>query len=131
MFVHEVMAAILQPRAEEVFTLIREEEVRAGFERTLNAGIVLTGGGGLLPGMTEVAEQVLDMPVRHGQPGGADGLTQLDLGTQHATAIGLALYGATNQKPRRRMSIGVPVGMLGRMGGKFGRWISEMFGPSH
>jgi cell division ATPase FtsA len=62
------MAEILQPRAEEIFTLIHEEVVRAGFEKLLNAGVVLTGGGSVLPGMAEVAEQVFDLPVRMGAP---------------------------------------------------------------
>src|SRR6185503_16074458 len=54
MLSRQVMAEILQPRAEEIFTLIHEEVRRAGFEQ-LNAGVVLTGGGALLPGMLEVA----------------------------------------------------------------------------
>ena len=70
MLSRQVMAEILQPRAEEIFTLIHEEVVRAGFEKLLNAGVVLTGGGSLLPGMVEVAEQVFDLPVRLGAPAG-------------------------------------------------------------
>jgi cell division ATPase FtsA len=80
------MAEILQPRAEEIFTLIHEEIRRAGFEQLLNAGIVLTGGGALLPGMLEVAEQVFDLPVRLGQPGGVNSLTEPASGPQFATA---------------------------------------------
>jgi hypothetical protein len=75
------MAEILQPRAEEIFTLIHEEIVRAGFEKLLNAGVVLTGGGCLLPGMAEVAEQVFDLPVRRGTPGWGGGLDAARLGT--------------------------------------------------
>ena len=56
----QVMAEILQPRAEEIFTLLRDELARAGFDKMLNAGVVLTGGGCQLPGMTEVAEQIFD-----------------------------------------------------------------------
>ncbi|HKQ59918.1 MAG TPA: cell division protein FtsA, partial [Candidatus Polarisedimenticolaceae bacterium] len=81
----QVMAAILQPRAEEIFGLIRQELVRAGFEKSLNAGAVLTGGGGLLPGTTEIAEQVFELPVRLGQPGGVAGLAEAAAGAQHTT----------------------------------------------
>jgi cell division protein FtsA len=106
MLSRQVMAEILQPRAEEIFTLIHEEVRRAGFEQLLNAGIVLTGGGALLPGMLEVAEQVFDLPVRLGQPGGVNGLTEPASGPQFATAVGLALYAARNigKDPARQFS---------------------------
>jgi cell division protein FtsA len=122
----QVMAEILEPRAEEIFTLVREEIVRAGFERLLNAGVVLSGGGSLLPGMTEVAEQVFDLPVRRGQPAGVGGLADPGSGPEHATAIGLALYGARHRSPRRR-AVQVPAGMLGRVGGRVRQWFAEMF----
>jgi cell division protein FtsA len=123
----QVMAEILQPRAEEIFTLIHEEIGRAGFDKSLNAGIVLTGGGSLLPGMIEVAEQVFDMPVRCGLPGGVEGLVEPNSGPQHSTAIGLTLYSARHQKPRRRLALGVPSGALGRVGHRVKAWFCEKF----
>lgn len=93
----QVMSEILQPRAEEIFSLLRDEIVRAGFDRLLNAGVVLTGGGSQLPGMAEVSEQVFDLPVRIGQPTGVAGLAEPESGPQFATAVGLALYGARNR----------------------------------
>ena len=123
----QVLSEILQPRAEEIFTLIHEEVVRAGFERQLNAGVVLTGGGSLLPGMTDVAEQVFDLPVRSGVPGGAEGLIQPASGPQHATSIGLALYGARHQSPRRRMPLPIDPGLFGRVGDRVKAWFAEMF----
>ena len=123
----EVMAEILQPRATEIFTLIHEEVVRAGFDRTLNAGVVLTGGGSLLTGTLEVCEQVFDSPVRLGQPSGGAGQGDPGWGPQHATAIGLASFGARNRPPRRRSSLTVPVGNLGRVGDRVRAWFSEMF----
>ncbi len=123
----EVFAEILQPRAEEIFTLVHEEVVRARFERQLNAGVVLTGGGSLLPGMTDVAEQVFDLPVRTGVPQGADGLVEPASGPQHATAIGLALFGARNQNAQSRTQMPVGAGLIGRMGGRVKAWFSEMF----
>jgi len=122
----QVMAEILQPRAEEIFSLIHEEVCRAGFEKSLNAGVVLTGGGAKLPGMTEVAEQVFDMPVRQGQPAGVDGLLEPDSGATLATAIGLTLYSARHQKPRKRLALGVPTGALGRVSNKVRSWFSQM-----
>ena len=65
-----ILSEILQPRAEEVFHLLWDEIRRAGFEKSLNSGIVLTGGGALLEGMSEIAEQIFDLPVRRGAPAG-------------------------------------------------------------
>lgn len=123
----QVMAEILQPRAEEIFQLLQQEIVRAGFEKMLNAGVVLNGGGCLLPGTTEVAEQVFDMPVRQAQPGGAEGLVDPACGPQHATAIGLTLYGAHNRREGRKATLNVPTGALGRVGDRVRTWFSEMF----
>ncbi len=123
----QVLAEILQPRAEEIFSLIRDEIERAGFERQLNAGIVLSGGGCLLPGMTEVAEQVFDLPVRTAVPRGVEGLVEPASGPQHATVLGLALYGARHAAPRQRANLGLDAGVLGRVGGRFREWISQMF----
>jgi cell division protein FtsA len=124
---HQVMAEILQPRAEEIFCLVREEIVRAGFEKALNAGVVLTGGGSVLPGLIEASEQVFDMPVRHGRPGGAEGLVEPASGPQHTAAVGLALYGARNQRPPRRIPLNIPTGALSRVGGRVKEWFSEVF----
>src|SRR5206468_1869449 len=64
----QILCDILQPRAEEVLMHVADEIKDAGWERQLSSGIVLTGGGALLNGMTEIAEQVFDAPVRAGYP---------------------------------------------------------------
>ena len=69
-----ILSEILQPRAEEVFHLLWDEIRRAGFEKSLNSGIVLAGGGALLEGMSEIAEQIFDLPVRRASPAGVGGL---------------------------------------------------------
>jgi len=124
---HQVMAEILQPRAEEIFALLRDEVSKAGFEKMLNAGVVLAGGGSMLPGMTEVAEQIFDMPVRQGETGGAEGLVDPACGPQHAAAVGLSIYGAQHRKEVRRAPLGVPVGPWGRVGDRVRSWFSEVF----
>lgn len=123
----QVMAEILHPRAEEIFGLLQEEVSRAGFDRLLNAGVVLTGGGSQTPGMVEVAEDVFDLPVRRGEPGGVGGLTEPVSGPQHATAIGLALYGAAHGGTVRRSLIPAGSGVFSKMGGRVRAWFSEMF----
>ena len=121
------MAEVLQPRAEEIFTLIHEEVVRAGFEKLLNAGVVLTGGGSLLPGMGEVAEQVFDLPVRLGAPVGVGGLAESAGGPQHATAVGLALYSARNASPGRDRGLALGPGALMKIGSRVRTWFAEIF----
>ncbi len=122
-----LVSEILQPRTEEVFSLIQEEITRAGFDRSLNAGVVLTGGGSILPGMTEVAEQIFDLPVRIGLPTGAEGLSERDSAPQFATAVGLAMYGARNRPPRKRIGLSVPVSSLSWVGNRVRTWFSENF----
>jgi len=124
---HQILAEILQPRATEIFTLIHDEITRAGFDKVLNAGVVLTGGGSMLPGMTEVAEQVFDVPVRQGSPATAEPMVDSGRGPEHSTAIGLALFGARQRPVRRRASLTMPAGSLGRMGDRVRSWFAEMF----
>lgn len=122
----QVMSEILEPRAEELFQLLHDEIVRAGFKKTLNAGVVLTGGGSLLPGSAEVAEQVFDMPVRRGVSKNGGPLAE-SADPQATTAIGLAMYGARNRHVRYRQSTPPGVGLIGRMGVRVRHWISGMF----
>jgi cell division ATPase FtsA len=77
--------------------------------------------------MAEVCEHVFDTPVRLGQPGGVDGVSDPQWTPQNATALGLALFGARNRRPRRRPSLVVPAGTLGRVGNRVRAWFSEMF----
>lgn len=122
----QVMAEILEPRAEELFQLLHAEIVRAGFAKTLNAGVVLTGGGSLLPGTAEVAEQVFDMPVRRGVPKSAGPMAD-SADPQATTAIGLAIYGARNRAMRYRPATPPGAGLIGRMGDRVRHWLSGMF----
>src|SRR5215207_569051 len=64
----QILCDILQPRAEEVLSHVADEIREAGWEGQLSSGVVLTGGGSLLNGMVEIAEQVFDAPVRLGYP---------------------------------------------------------------
>jgi cell division protein FtsA len=126
MLSRQVMAEILQPRAEEIFTLIHEEVVRACFEKLLNAGVVLTGGGSLLPGMVEVAEQVFDLPVRLGAPAGVGGLAEPASGPHYATAVGLGLYSAHHRTPDSHR-FPVSSGMIVKFSHRVRTWFAEMF----
>jgi len=64
-----------------------------GYEKSLNSGLVLTGGTALLEGLEEVAEEIFDLPVRRGVPSGLGGLMDRVKTPDYATAVGLLLYG--------------------------------------
>ncbi len=98
----QVLSDILQPRAEEIIHFVRSEIRNAGYERQAGAGIVLTGGGAALRGFAELAEDILDLPVRIGVSSGF-GETLLEkmphlMGPEFATATGLVLYADRRRK---------------------------------
>jgi cell division protein FtsA len=89
----QLLADIIQPRAEEIFRLVDNDIKRMGYEKSLNSGVVFTGGTALLDGLEEVAEGVFDLPVRRGDPGGIGGLVDRVNTPDFATSVGLILYG--------------------------------------
>ncbi|HEX5037219.1 MAG TPA: cell division protein FtsA [bacterium] len=96
----QILSEIVEPRVEEIFTLIKQEIVKSGYEDMIASGIVLTGGSTLLEGMPELAEQVFNLPVRRGIPKGIGGLVDVVKNPLHATGVGLVLYGSRNQGNR-------------------------------
>ena len=70
----QTLAEVIEPRIEELYTLVQAELRRSGFEELLSSGIVLTGGTALLAGMTELGEEVFHLPVRIGVPAYVGGL---------------------------------------------------------
>ena len=92
----QILGEILEPRMEEIFTLIQREIYRAGMENVIPSGMVITGGTALLDGVVEVAESIFDLPVRLGKPRGISGLVDVVNNPMYATGVGLVLYGARN-----------------------------------
>ena len=118
-----ILADILQPRAEEIFHLLWDEVRRAGCERSLNSGIVLTGGGSLLDGMAEIADQIFDLPIRRGCPIGVGGLVDHVNNPAFATAVGLVMYARRNQMiPESRIGVSALSRVAGRLRGLFGEF---------
>ncbi len=110
----------------EILDIVREEILRSGFGDVLHAGIVLTGGGALLEGLAETAEQRFGLPVRVGVPSGVTGVTDLVAGPVYSTAVGLALYGYRNREPRSRFELQDPA-WYRRVRGRFAEWIRDLF----
>lgn len=94
----QLLSDIIQPRAEEIFRLVDNDMKRMGYEKSLNSGIVLTGGTALLEGLEDVAEEIFDLPVRLGGPVGVGGLVDRVNTPDFATTVGLILYGFKQRK---------------------------------
>jgi len=113
----QILAEILEPRMEEIFTLVQREIYRAGMENVINSGIVITGGTALLDGITDVAESIFNLPTRLGRPSGISGLVDVVNNPMYATGVGLVLYGARMQ-PSKKFRIrdkNIFNGIMGRM----------------
>ncbi len=92
----QLLAEILEPRVEEIFTLVNRELIKSGFENRISSGLVITGGSAILPGMPELAEQIFNLPVRRGVPQGIGGLADVVNSPIYATGVGLVKYGSRN-----------------------------------
>lgn len=122
----QVLAEILHPRAEEILSHVQHEISRAGFDRQLCSGVVLTGGAAMMHGMVEIAESVFDLPVRIGTSEEFDGLSESITDSSYTTVVGLALHGFEKQSEEQRASL-----RPNRRGGAGGRrirnWIRKVF----
>ncbi|MBC8180965.1 cell division protein FtsA [candidate division KSB1 bacterium] len=93
----ELLTEIIHPRMVEIFRLVAGEIKKSEFGKMMTAGVVLTGGGAMLKGATELAEEIFDMPVKMGIPKGFSGLIDLARSPIHATGVGLILYALSNE----------------------------------
>ncbi len=96
----QTLAEVVEPRYEELFTLIQAELRRSGFEDLCAAGIVLTGGSSKMEGAVELAEEIFHMPVRLGAPQYVTGLVDVVRNPIHSTGVGLLLFGYQNRAMR-------------------------------
>ena len=121
----QLLAEILEPRVEEIFTLVNREIVKSGFEDLIASGVVLTGGSAILPGMPELAEQIFDLPVRRGKPSDIGGLTDVVNSPIYATGVGLVKYGSRNMQTRNFV-IGQE-NLFDRVTRRMKEWFGEFF----
>ncbi|MBI5739947.1 MAG: cell division protein FtsA [Nitrospirae bacterium] len=114
------LVEILQPRAEELFTLIREEITGKGLHSLLNSGVVLTGGTVMMQGMDIMAENILDLPVRIAAPSGIEGEPDIIGDPSYSAGIGLALREADAYIAEQGLNDGgIFHGIKSRMSGWF------------
>ncbi|NGZ25379.1 MAG: cell division protein FtsA, partial [Magnetococcales bacterium] len=98
LFQRHLLAEIIEPRVDELFTLVKRELARSGYEDKIAAGIVLTGGTSICEGMVELAEEIFNKPVRRGPPHGVGGLTDVVASPAFATAVGLVLFASRYER---------------------------------
>ena len=112
----QTLAEVIEPRAEELFSLVRQVLRESGYEELLSSGIVLTGGSSMMQGMVELGEEIFHMPVRIGVPRYAGGLAEVVRSPRYATAMGLLLEGAAQlQQGRVAKQSGSVRAVFGRM----------------
>jgi len=121
----QILGRIVEPRMEEILTMAYKEIVKSGYEDILAAGIVLTGGAALLEGITELAEQIFNMPVRRGRPIGFGGLTDVVNSPMYSTGVGLVLYGGRRLSKETLTTKGGS--LFGDVLRKIKKWILEFF----
>jgi cell division protein FtsA len=119
-----ILAEIIEARVEEILSLVDREIIRSGYAESIAAGVVLTGGVALLPGIREVAEQVFDMPVRIGIPQGLGGLADVVQNPMYSTASGLLLY--ANRHGPSSLVLPKPPNVLSRLLKSLFGWFKEM-----
>ncbi|MBC7944273.1 MAG: cell division protein FtsA, partial [Burkholderiales bacterium] len=98
----QTLAEVIEPRVEELYSLIQAELRRSGYEDLLSSGVVITGGSSAMPGMVELAEEVFHLPVRQGMPSYAGALAEVVKNPRYSTAVGL-LWAAEAQHQRNQL----------------------------
>ncbi len=106
---------IVEPRAHELLSLVRDELQRGGFAALIPAGLVLSGGGSHLKGLVEMAERMFNLPARLGIPRGLTGMPEELSQPEYATVVGLLIYGAR----ARRQASQRPANFVAKIKGMF------------
>ena len=121
----QTLAEIVEPRVEEILTLVHHEVMKTGYANLIASGIILTGGTAVLEGLPELAEQIFNLPVRRGTPIGIGGLVDLVNSPMYATGVGLVLYGSKHET-QSRFKIG-EANIFSKVTHRMKEWIGEFF----
>ncbi len=113
----QTLAEVIEPRVEELYSLVQAELRRSGFEELLSSGIVITGGSAAMQGMVELGEEVFHMPVRLGLPTYAGGLSEVIRNPRYSTGVGLLMAGLSQHQRQQieKMQSGSFKQIVGRM----------------
>ncbi len=121
-----VLTKIIEPRVEEIFSLVGREIAASGYKHLMSTGVVITGGASLLDGSPELAEFIMEMPVRRGGPHGIGGLLDVVSSPIYSTAVGLILYGMKHQS-EVKFRIRDNENIYGKVITRMKSWLGEVF----
>jgi cell division protein FtsA len=121
----QTLTEIVEPRVEEILTLVHNEVLRTGYGNLIASGVILTGGSVIMEGVPELAEQIFNVPVRRGNPIGISGLVDLVNSPIYATGVGLVLYGS-RKKVQSRFKVGEG-NIFTKVTHRMREWIGEFF----
>ena len=121
----QALAAVIEPRVEELFQLVQQTLRESGYEELLSSGVVLTGGSASLPGLVELGEEMFSMPVRVGHPKYEGSLADVVRSPRYATAIGLLYEGLAQRAHQGRVQD--KTGKLKSVAGRMKTWFQGNF----
>jgi cell division protein FtsA len=128
----ELLAHIIRQRMDEIFDLVQQEIVKAGFPGRLSAGLVITGGASEIQGCLELAQDVFGVGVRGGSPASnVSGVADAVEAARFATVVGLAQYGAHRMalgaggSSSKRMKVSTPG--MDRFAARVKTWLQDFF----
>ncbi|PLX43520.1 MAG: cell division protein FtsA [Deltaproteobacteria bacterium] len=122
-----ILAEIVEPRAEEIFSLVRMDLQKRGVEEAAVSGVVLCGGASLLEGSVELAEQVFGLPVRRGMPRPIEGLVDQLKDPSYATGVGLVEHAVKNRSEQNAVLNESDENLFGRITQKMKGWFQHFF----
>lgn len=119
------LSLIIEPRMEEIFTFVRREIVKSGYKDLLPAGAIITGGTIKMHGTVELAERILEMPVRRGIPTQVGGISDIIANPIYSTGVGLVQYGySSNGRGKIRIR---DENIFGKVFDRMKNWFQEFF----
>jgi len=121
----QTLAEVIEPRVEELYSLVQAELRRSGFEELLSSGIVITGGSSSMQGMVELGEEVFHMPVRLGLPSYAGGLSEVIRDPRYSTGVGLVMAGLSQHQ--RHQIEKMQNGSFKQIFGRMKKWFETNF----
>jgi cell division protein FtsA len=126
MLSRQALAGVIEPRVEEIFSLVQQVVRESGYEEVLSSGVVLTGGASLMPGMVELGEDIFLKPVRLGLPQYSGPLADMARSPRNSTAMGLLLEALT-QRQRGARAAGTKSGSAGGFFARVRDWFAGNF----
>ncbi len=121
----QMLSEVIEPRVEELYSLVLAEIRRSGFEELLSSGVVITGGSSAMEGMVELGEEVLHMPVRLGTPAYTGSLSEVLRNPRYSTSAGLLETGVSQLEKEKVDKI--KNGSVKEVASKMKRWFQKNF----